>query len=160
MSQTIPQFAINHFLALRTGSASLEQAGALMTQLAYSCATTLGTSRQLLNACEPAERRRDMYDALAPNLLLPGAFSRDSYLIENAQDAEARQAADHRAEDGSLCRSRRRSSRALPLFRPTMRSRRCATAAVEAEMAKERLWVSLRGVRTREQAVVPRHHER
>jgi hypothetical protein len=80
-------FALNHELRSR-GLASLDEAGALIPQLAY----LVRDDRHfvsLLNACEP-EKRRNMYEALAPNLRFrPRTFA--EYLIENAQDAERRQ---------------------------------------------------------------------
>jgi len=80
-------FTINH--ALRTkGLASLEQAGALIPQLAMFVRGH-DHFRALLNACEP-ENRRAMYDSLAPNLRFK-ARPLATYMIELAQDAERRQ---------------------------------------------------------------------
>lgn len=81
------RFAINHELKSR-GFASLDEAGPLITQLAY-LVTDDRHFATLLNACEP-EHRRDMYEAMAPNLSFkPRSLA--EYLIESAQDAERRQ---------------------------------------------------------------------
>jgi hypothetical protein len=80
-------FAINHELK-KNGFATLDEAGPLISQLAF-CVRDDRHLRTLINACDPAERRH-MYDALAPNLRFKARPFAD-YLIEIAQDAEARQ---------------------------------------------------------------------
>ena len=81
------KFLINHELRKR-GLASLDQEEALASQLAMFVRDDRHFAT-LLNACEP-EKRRDMYEAMAPNLRFkPRTLA--EYLIENAQDAERRQ---------------------------------------------------------------------
>lgn len=80
-------FALNHELKSH-GLASLEEAGSLIPQLAYLVRDDRHFAT-LLNACEP-EERRNMYEAMAPNLRFrPRMFA--EYLIENAQQAEQEQ---------------------------------------------------------------------
>lgn len=129
------KFAINHFLK-SNGFAGLEQAGSLMTQLAYLIRDH-GHFRSMLNSCEPAERRH-MYDALAPNLSFQ-AKPLDVYMSELAQAAE-REQLPTLGEDGHF----------KPFKTPELVSQAdtqektdgaIATAAVAEAIARERLWV-------------------
>ena len=81
------RFALNHELK-KNGFASLEEAPALVSQFA-SLVYDDKHFATLLNACEP-EERRNMYDAMAPNLPFQ-ARPFAMYLIENAQQAEREQ---------------------------------------------------------------------
>lgn len=131
------QFAINHFLRSK-GFADLSEAGALMTQLAY----TVRDDRHfasLLNACEPAERGH-MYNALAPNLRFK-ARSLAEYMIDSAQDAERRQLPTI-GEDGHFKEFKVPEFRSPAPAAPAAGSDDAiATAAVAEVVAKERLWV-------------------
>lgn len=80
-------FAINHELK-KHGFASLGEAGPLMAQLAF-CVRDEAHFKALLNACEP-EDRRDMYEALRPNLRF-ALKPLDVYIAEMAIDAARRQ---------------------------------------------------------------------
>lgn len=80
-------FAINHFLKSK-GLSGLDQAGPLMAQLAMFVRDH-HHFRSLLNTCEP-ENRRDMYEALSPNLRFKPKPLWE-YMIEIYADAEARQ---------------------------------------------------------------------
>jgi hypothetical protein len=123
------QFAINHFLR-SNGLAGLDEAGALMTQLAMFVRDH-AHFRTLLNNCEP-EHRRDMYEALAPNVRFE-AKPLDVYLIESAQDAERRQLPTV-GEDGHF----------KPFRVPETLSSgddAIATEAVAEALAKERLFM-------------------
>lgn len=81
------RFALNHELK-KNGLASLNEPAALISQMA-SLVYDDKHFATLLNACEP-EERRNMYEAMAPNLpFRPRTFA--EYLIENAQSAEREQ---------------------------------------------------------------------
>lgn len=125
------QFAINHLLRSR-GFASLAEAGALMGQLAF-CVRDDRHFRSLINACEP-EERRNMYDALAPNLRFKARPFAD-YLIELARDAECQQLPTI-GEDGHFRAFNRPEIVSEPASDAAI-----ATAAVAEVRNKERLWV-------------------
>lgn len=130
------RFLINHELRSR-GFASLDEAGPLMSQLAV-CVRDEAHFRALLNACEP-EHRREMYEALAPNLRFK-AKPLDIYLIEMAQDAERRQLPTIGPNGELLPFSPPRIGNALS-GAPPLSDDAIATEAVAEALAKERLWL-------------------
>jgi len=126
MSQD-PAFLINHELK-RRGLASLAEAGALITQLAFFVRDH-AHFRALINACEPEERRH-MYDAMEPYLSFRPKPLAD-LLIELAQDAEHRQLPTITPQGGLK-----------PFTVPELNSDDAlATRAVAVELAKEHLHV-------------------
>jgi hypothetical protein len=125
------RFAINHELKSH-GFASLDEAGALAAQLAYLVQDDKHFA-SLLNACEP-EERRNMYEAMAPNLPFK-ARSLAEYLIEMAEDAERRQLPVI-GEDGQL-----RAFKPPVIESAPKTDAAIATEAVAEALAKERLWV-------------------
>ncbi len=80
-------FAINHFLK-SNGLSGLDQAGPLMAQLAMFVRDH-AHFRSLLNTCEP-ENRREMYEALSPNLRFQ-AKPLWEYLLDISTEAEHKQ---------------------------------------------------------------------
>ena len=118
---------INSFLG-RAGLAQLDEPAALVGQLA-TVIQDHDHVRRLLERCEP-EQRYGMYEALAPRLRFKAKTLGD-YLIENAQEAEARQWPTV-APDGTL----------LPYKPVEVESLEyVAEQAIKADMAKERLWL-------------------
>lgn len=125
------RFALNHELKSH-GFASLDEAGTLVAQLAFLVSDDRHFA-SLLNACEP-EERRNMYDAMAPNLAFrPRPLA--EYLIDAAQDAERRQLPTIGPE-GQLLAFKVPEVESAPKSDDAI-----ATEAVAEAMAKQRLWV-------------------
>ena len=113
------------------GLSTLEDPEPLLAQLGF-LVRDHEHLRSLLATCEPQERR-NMYEALRPNLSFP-AKPLDVYMAEVAMDAAARQL-PVMGEGGKL----------LPFQVPEVRSDEAiAQAAVDEQLAKQRIWVCCR----------------